>query len=89
MQGAFVGDVGVVGLAAAGDAAFGAVGLDDQLGFDGGAAREASCCYRRMLAKHGGDLLPAVDPAQLNFATGHEAEEQDQRRVFAQQTWCA
>jgi hypothetical protein len=47
--------------------------------------RDASCCYRRVLAKHGGDLPPAVDPAQLNLPTDHEAEEQDQRRVFARQ----
>jgi hypothetical protein len=36
-------------------------------------------------AQHCGDLPPAVDPAQLNLPTGHEAEEQDQRRVFAGQ----
>src|SRR5437762_219405 len=37
------------------------------------------------LAEHGGDLLPAVDPAQPDPPAGHEAEEQDHRRVLGGQ----
>jgi len=33
-----------------------------------------------MLAEHGSDFPPAVDPAQLDLPTHHEAEEQGQRR---------
>ena len=32
-----------------------------------------------MLAEHGADLPPAVDPAQLDLPAGDEAEEQDKR----------
>src|SRR6266566_1366610 len=38
-----------------------------------------------MLAEHRSDFPPAVDPAQLDLPTHHEAEEQGQRRVFAGQ----
>ena len=38
-----------------------------------------------MLAEHLRDLPPPVDPAQLDLATGQEAEEQDQRRVLGRQ----
>jgi hypothetical protein len=34
---------------------------------------------------YGRDLPPAVDPAQLDLPTGHEAEEQNQRRVLGGQ----
>jgi hypothetical protein len=33
--------------------------------------------------EHGGDLLPAVDPAQLDLAGRHEAEEQHALRLHA------
>src|SRR6266508_2923813 len=33
---------------------------------------------REMLAEHGSDSPPAVDPAQPDLSAGHEAEEQDQ-----------
>jgi hypothetical protein len=36
-----------------------------------------------MLAEHGADLPPAVDPAQLDLPARYEAEEQDNRGVFA------
>src|SRR6266481_1709449 len=49
------------------------------------AQRVSSCCYRRVLAEHRVDFLPAVDPAQLDLPARYEAEEQDQRRVFARQ----
>jgi hypothetical protein len=39
--------------------------------------------HRRMLAEHWGDLPPAIDPAQLDLFAGHEAQEQDEGRVFA------
>jgi len=38
-----------------------------------------------MLAEHGSDFPPAVDPAQPDLSVGHEAEDQDQRRIFAWQ----
>jgi hypothetical protein len=38
-----------------------------------------------MMAEHCGDLPPAVDSAQLDLPTRHEAEEQDQRRVLGGQ----
>jgi hypothetical protein len=44
-----------------------------------GEMRDASC-RDRVLVKHRGDFLPAVDPAQLDLPTHHEAEEQGQRR---------
>src|SRR6266849_1474971 len=44
---------------------------------------DASCRDRRVQAEHGGNLLPAVDPAQLDLPARHEAEEEDQRCVFA------
>jgi hypothetical protein len=37
----------------------------------------------RVLAEHAGDLPPAIDPAQLDLPTRHEAEEQNQRRVLS------
>src|SRR5207249_1149114 len=37
------------------------------------------------MAEHRRDLLPAVDPAQLDLPACHETEEQDQRRVLARQ----
>src|SRR5882762_149824 len=46
---------------------------------------DASCRDRCVLAEHGGDLPPAVDPAQLDLPARHEAEQQSQRRVFARQ----
>jgi hypothetical protein len=38
-----------------------------------------------MPTDHGGDLPPPVDPAQLDLPARHEAEEQDQCRVFGRQ----
>jgi hypothetical protein len=35
-----------------------------------------------MLAQHGGDLPPAIDPAQLDLPAGDQAEKQGQRGVF-------
>ena len=40
------------------------------------------------MAEHLRDLLPPVDPAQLDLAVRYEAEEQDQCRVFARQGAC-
>src|SRR6267142_3009803 len=45
----------------------------------------ASSRYRRVLAQHRRDSPPAVDPAQLDLAARHKAEEQDERGVFARQ----
>src|SRR6266705_3816644 len=47
---------------------------------DPGEMRDASC-RDRVLVEHRGDFPPAVDPAQLDLPTHHEAEEQGQRRV--------
>src|SRR5260370_32030590 len=41
----------------------------------GRSPRQTSCRHHRMLAQHRGDLPPAVDPAQLDLTTHHEAEE--------------
>ncbi len=38
-----------------------------------------------MLAYHCGDFAPTVDPAQLDLPACHEAEEQDQGRVFGRE----
>jgi len=38
-----------------------------------------------VLAEHGSDLPPAIDPAQLDLPTRHKAEEQNQRRVLGGQ----
>jgi hypothetical protein len=46
--------------------------------------RDASC-RDRVLVEHRGDFPLAVDPAQLDLPTHHEAEEQGQRRAFAGQ----
>jgi len=46
------------------------------------AARDGTSCCDGVLAEHGGDLPPPIDPAQLDLPTGHEAEEQDQCRVL-------
>src|SRR5215470_13756167 len=35
-----------------------------------------------MLGQHSGDLVPTVDPSQLDLAAGDQAEEQSQRSVF-------
>src|SRR6266849_1625778 len=43
---------------------------------------DASCRDRPVQAEHGGNLPPAVDPAQLDLPARHEAEEEDQRCVF-------
>src|SRR5713226_337191 len=43
---------------------------------------DASCRDRRVQAEHGGNLPPAVDPAQLDLPARHETEEEDQRCVF-------
>src|SRR5437667_4977492 len=51
---------------------------------DPGEMRNASC-RDRVLVEHPGDFPPAVDPAQLDLPTHHEAEEQGQRCVFAGQ----
>src|SRR5881409_389437 len=53
-------------------------------GHDPGEMRDASC-RDRVLVEHRGDFPPAVNPAQLDLPTHHEAEEQGQRRVFAGQ----
>ena len=47
----------------------------------------ASRRHYRVLTEHHGDrdLPPAVDPAQLDLAAGHEAEKQNDRRVLARQ----
>src|SRR5205823_14438824 len=50
-----------------------------------GQAVCSSCRYRRVLTEHRGDLPPAIDLSQLDLPTGHEAEEQDQRGLFARQ----
>jgi hypothetical protein len=44
--------------------------------------RDASCRRSPALAQHGRDLAPAVEAPQPDLATGHEAEEEDQRRVL-------
>ena len=49
------------------------------------AKRDASCRHRRRLAQHGGDLPPAINPAQFDLAADDEAEEQDYGGVFARQ----
>ena len=38
-----------------------------------------------MVPEHGGDLLPAVDFAQLDLTTRNKAEEQDHGGVLARQ----
>jgi hypothetical protein len=43
-------------------------------------AGQSSRC--RVLTQHGGDLLPAIDPEQLDLTARHEAEEQNDRGVL-------
>jgi hypothetical protein len=43
-------------------------------------AGQSSRC--RLLTQHGGDLLPAIDPAQLDLTARHEAEEQNDSGVL-------
>jgi len=47
--------------------------------------RCTSCRNRGLLAQRGGDLPPAVDPAQLDLTTCDKAEEKDHGSVFARQ----
>src|SRR6266446_3064673 len=43
---------------------------------------DASCRDRRVQAEHGANLLPAVDPAQLDLPARLETEEQPRRTLF-------
>ena len=48
--------------------------------------RNASCRRPSVLTPHGRDLAPPIESVQPDLATGHEAEEQHERRLLGRQT---
>ena len=46
---------------------------------------DASCCRPSVFTEHRRDLAPTVEPAQPDWPTDHEAEEQNQRGILSGQ----